>query len=156
MVTPEQEAASVMKYVLDKAGNPTPYYHNVPEGFIVPSVFFPRPEIEAGPDTLLSYGVDYQWFIKFFAQTAGEAYETARRVLTAIEDGRRLIPLFNAAGEATGERLRIRDPSVKAIDDQATGLGTAQIHVSWKSRRPYDDQSGILVQRFYLYYSQQA
>lgn len=151
MVTPEQEAASIMRYVLVAAGNPQPYYYNIPEAFSVPSVFFPTPELETGPDTFLSYCVDYQWFIKFFASTTGEAYAAAMRALSAIQAGRRLIPLFREDGAWTGERLRLNDPSVKAIDDEATGFGTAQLHVSWRSRRPYNQTAADLMRRFHLY-----
>ncbi|MBP5750104.1 MAG: hypothetical protein J6X24_04900, partial [Firmicutes bacterium] len=48
------------------------YYHNVPERFRIPSVFFPTPEVTTGPDTLLSYYADFLWHIKFFAKTAEE------------------------------------------------------------------------------------
>lgn len=151
MVKPEQEAASIMRYVLDAAGSPRPYYHNIPQAFAVPSVFFPTPEVTTGPDTFLSYGVDFQWYIKIFAKTTERAYEKGLRVLTAIQAGRRLIPLLNEEGEATGERLRINDPALKAIDDKATGLGAAQLHISWKSRRPYDSNAGLLMQSFHLF-----
>ena len=150
-MTPEQEAASIMRYVLGAAGNPRPYYHNIPETFAVPSVFFPMPEAATGPDTFLSYSVDYQWYIKFFASTTGEAYEAGMKVLSAIQSGRRLIPLLSESGEWTGERLRLNDPAVKAIDDEATGFGTAQLYVSWRSRRPYDRNAGDLMRRFHIF-----
>ena len=150
MVTPEQEAASVMRYVLEAAGNPAPYYHNVPERFQVPSVFFPTPEVTTGPDTLLSYYVDFLWHIKFFARTAEDAYAKGMRTLTAIQAGRRLVPLIDPEGNATGERLRLYDPALKAIDAPA-GLGTAQLSVSWRSRRPYDRAAVMMMARFHLY-----
>ena len=99
MVTPEQEAASVMRYILDAVGNLRPYYHNIPEEFAVPSVFFPMPEVTAEPDTFLSYSADYQWYVKFFAGTTGEAYGAGMTALTAIQAGRRLIPLLDADGK---------------------------------------------------------
>ena len=36
----EKEVASIIKFILDSAGNPVPYYHNMPENFVVPSVYF--------------------------------------------------------------------------------------------------------------------
>ena len=151
MVTPEQEAASVMRCILDAVGNLRPYYHNIPEEFAVPSVFFPMPEVTAEPDTFLSYSADYQWYVKFFAGTTGEAYGAGMTALTAIQAGRRLVPLLNEAGERTGERLRLNDLSLKAVDDETTGFGTAQLYVSWKSRRPYNDKTSLLMRNFHLY-----
>lgn len=50
----EKEFAAVIRVILDSAGSPAPYYHNIPESIlIVPSVFFPSPEIEFKPYTEL-------------------------------------------------------------------------------------------------------
>ena len=37
----EQELASIIKFTLDRAGNPSPYYWNVQENFCVPAAYFP-------------------------------------------------------------------------------------------------------------------
>lgn len=55
----EQELASIMKYTLDAAGTPTPYYYRVPQHFMVPAVYFPLPEIVSGGETFLTYNLDY-------------------------------------------------------------------------------------------------
>lgn len=65
----EQEVASVIKYIIEKSGNPYPYYNEVPEDFIVPAVYFPVPEIVTGADTLSTYKLTYLWFIGFFIKT---------------------------------------------------------------------------------------
>lgn len=156
MVTLEQEAASVMRYVLEAAGSPAPYYHNVPERFQIPSVFFPTPEVTTGPDTFVSYGADFQWHIKFFARTTEAAYEKGKRALTAIQAGRRLIPLLDADGNKTGERLRVYDPSLKALDDKPAGLGTAQLSIGWRSRRPYDRDAVLMMRKFHLYFHRKS
>lgn len=54
----EQEIASIMKYVIDRAGKPAPYYWEVPAHFAVPSVYFPMPEIDTGGETFLTYYID--------------------------------------------------------------------------------------------------
>ena len=65
----EQEIASAIKFILESAGRPTPYYHNVPQGFLVPAVYFPPPEIISAGDTLLTYSLEYSWYVKFFHRT---------------------------------------------------------------------------------------
>ena len=44
----EKEVASIIKFILDSAGNPVPYYHNMPENFVVPSVYFPSQYLRCG------------------------------------------------------------------------------------------------------------
>ena len=43
MAALEQEIASVIRFILDSVPGITPYYWDIPEGFVVPSVFFPQP-----------------------------------------------------------------------------------------------------------------
>ena len=102
----EKEFAAVIRVILDSAGSPAPYYHNIPESFIVPSVFFPSPEIEFKPDTLSSYGSEYILYVNFFHSTTELAYELAMLVYHDIVRRRRLIPLIDSNGKKTGDIFR--------------------------------------------------
>lgn len=131
----EQEIASIIKFTLDAAGNPSPYYYRVPQDFVVPAAYFPTPEITTGGETFRTYSMDYVWYIKFFAETTRAAYDLGLKALTAIRGKRNLIPLINQQGDPAGGGLRVNDPDLKTLDD-----GTAQLQISWRSRRPYDDE----------------
>lgn len=144
----EQEMASIIKFVLDRAGGPSPYYWNVPQHFTVPSAYFPTPEIDTGGETFLTYYMDYAWYIKFFHQSGQGAYSLAAAVAAATRTERNLIPLIaEDGGEIQGEYLRVNDPKVKLLDD-----GAAQLTVSWRSRRPYGstEEDVQKAQSFYL------
>ena len=65
----EQEVASVMAFALHKAGDPHPYYWDVPEDFKRPAMYFPQPEIDTGGDTLGTYASEYAWYINVFADS---------------------------------------------------------------------------------------
>ena len=65
MAALEQEIASVIRFILDSVPGITPYYWDIPEGFVVPSVFFPQPELTPLGDTFASYAVEYDWYIRF-------------------------------------------------------------------------------------------
>lgn len=131
----EQEMASIIKFVLDRAGGPSPYYWNVPQNFTVPAAYFPPPEVETGGETFLTYGVDYTWFIKLFHATEQGAYSMGSAVLEAIRAARNLIPLIAEDGSTVeGSWVRVNDPALKALDD-----GAAQLTVGWRSRKPYSD-----------------
>lgn len=129
----EQELASIIKFVLDSTGNPSPYYWKVQENFAIPAVYFPTPEITTGGETFLTYRMEYMWFITFFHGTDEEAYALGLQALTAIKGNRRLIPVIDTDGEKTGEWLRLADPKLKMLDN-----GACQLQVDWVSRRPYD------------------
>ena len=77
MAALEQEIASVIRFILDSVPGITPYYWDIPEGFVVPSVFFPQPELTPLGDTFASYVVEYDWYIQFFASTDEDAYASA-------------------------------------------------------------------------------
>lgn len=82
MAALEQEIASVIRFILDSAPGITPYYWDIPEGFVVPSVFFPQPELTPLGDTFASYAVEYDWYIQFFASTDEDAYASAAAART--------------------------------------------------------------------------
>lgn len=125
------EIASIMKYIIEKANNPTPYYYNVPEGFIVPAVFFPKPEIDTRGETFNSYAMSYIWNVKFFDKTKQGEYDMAFAVLKAIKDDRNLIPIIDAQGIETNKFARLSDPKLTEIDD-----GPIQIEIGFDSIQP--------------------
>lgn len=139
----EQELASIIKFTLDSAGNPYPYYWNVKENFNVPAAYFPTPEIDTGGETFLTYKMDYVWYIKFFHHTSQEAYALGLAVLTALKGKRNLVPLITQTGEAAGTGIRLNDPKLKVLDD-----GAAQLTLNWTSRRPYDTAAVQKMQSF--------
>lgn len=131
----EQEMASIIKFVLDNAGGPAPYYWNVPRHFTVPAAYFPPPELDTGGETFLTYFVDYAWYIKVFHRTAQGAYALGNAVLQATRAARNLVPLIAPDGSIiAGSWVRVNDPKLKVLDD-----GAAQLTVTWRSRRPYSD-----------------
>lgn len=131
----EQEIASIMSFALQHAGNPSPYYYDVPENFQYPAMYFPQPEIETGGETFRTYNMRYVWYINVFCATSEDAFELAWKVLTALKQKRNLVPLLNEDGSVSEESLRLNDPSVNVTEN-----GVAQLTLSWTSRRPYDSE----------------
>ena len=140
----DQEIASVMHYILDCAEGAKPYYHNIPEDFTVPAVFFPQPEISSRGDTLHNYALEFSWFIKFFHETEQQAYNMGFTALTSLQSGRNIVPLINHAGEPVGKGFRLNDPRLRVIAD-----GTAQLFLSWDSCRPYDEPETQKMMRYH-------
>ena len=65
----EQIAASIARYILTAAGNITPYYNDLKEGFKVPSVFFPEFEVGTTREDFDTYAFNNAWYVKFFHST---------------------------------------------------------------------------------------
>lgn len=143
----EQEIASLIKFTLEKSGNPSPYYYEAPEGFLVPAAYFPPPEITSQGDTLSTYALNYSWFIKFFHSETLLAYGLGFDVLTALQGGRNLVPLIDQNGNYTGEGFRTKNPSLRKVDGSP---GVAQLELSWSSPRPYDEQDAQKMMEFDL------
>lgn len=141
----EQEIASIIRFVLEACGNPTPYYHNIPESFVVPSVYFPVPEIDFQPDTFSGYRAEYSMFVNFFHSSTELAYQLAVPVCHSINTARRLIPEINYDGNRTGKFIRITNNQLKKADECAY-----QLQLDWISRYDYTPQNGELVRDFYM------
>lgn len=141
----EQEIASIIKFVLEAAGNPTPYYWNVPESFVTPAAYFPTPEIVSDGETFLTYRLEYALYVKFFNRTTEEAYPLALATVAAIRGARNLIPLIDTDGEKTGSGIRLKDPTLKPLDD-----GAVQVGLEWVSRRLYNYEEVAKMQTYDL------
>ena len=131
----EQELASIIKFVLDAAGGPNPYYWDVPADFAYPAVFFPTPELDSGGETFRTYRLEYTWFLQFFHTSTNGAHEMALSAMEAIKKARNLIPLIDTNGEYLREGIkgiRVGEPSLKKID-----RGVVQLTIRFVIRRPY-------------------
>ena len=130
----DREMSSIIRFTLDNANNPNPYYWQVPEDFSIPAAYFPQPELSSRGDTLNEYALEFVWFIKFFNETDMAAYMSGYSVLNEIKRKRNVIPLIDERGNLTGRGFRLEDPSLRVID-----TGSAQLTIRWDSRRPYHE-----------------
>ena len=142
----EQELASIIYFVLTAAGNPNPYYWEVPAQFNRPAVFFPTPEIESGGETFRTYRLEYTWFLKFFHNSTPEAHTMALTVYEAIKKVRNLIPLIDDEGQKLSLGIRLREPVLRPIDD-----GVVQLMIRFVSRRPYSIPDSELMQYWFAH-----
>lgn len=137
----EQELASIIKFVLEAAGSPNPYYWAVPANFVRPAIFFPTPEIDSGGETFRTYRLEYTWFLKVFHNTTGEAHKMALQVYEAIKKARNLVHLIDEDGKRLTKGIRLGEPSLKPVD-----IGVVQLMIRFTSRRPYTVPDSQLMQ----------
>lgn len=140
----EQEMASIIRFVLDAAENPSPYYWRMPQSFRIPSMYFPPPEITSAGDTFTTYALTYAWYIKAFGYSDGAAYELARKAMEKIRRYRNLIPLIGEDGEEDAEHyVRVDDPSVRMAD-----TGVCTLSITFVSRRDYYTEDATMAETF--------
>lgn len=132
----EQIAASIARYILTAAGNITPYYNDLKEGFKVPSIFFPEFEVGTSREDFDTYAFNNAWYVKFFHSTTEQACSLAKRVLAKIVGGRYYVPILNKDGTDTGRKIRISRAEIKKVDD-----GVYQMWLDWDESYEYDDLS---------------
>jgi hypothetical protein len=150
-MTLEQEVASIMAFTLHAANDPHPYYYDVPEKFAFPAMYFPQPEITTRGETFRTYASEYAWYINIFAETTEAAHALGLGVLTQLKRARNVVPIIDETGQSTKEVLRLKDTSLRKID-----TGVVQLGLEWTSRRPYDANEALLMQRFQLNYEDKS
>jgi len=128
----EQELASIIKFILEAAGSPAPYYWEVPAKFTRPAIYFPTPEIDSGGETFRTYRLEYTWYLKFFHNSTMEAHNMALAVYEAIKKARNLVHLIDENGDTLRQGIRLGEPKLKPIDE-----GVVQVMIRFVSRRPY-------------------
>ena len=136
------EMSSISKFILDILTEFNVYYDTVPEGFNLPCIYFPVPEIEQYAGGVGTYQRHYSWFINFFEKTTRAAWNTVSLVQHESITQHNMIPLICDDGSVEGYFLHIQSPDIKKIEE-----GAAQLYIQWDSVRLYDNNSE-LVQRF--------
>ena len=128
----DQELASAMRFLIKNSGNPKPHYFRIPEGFKLPAVYFPEPQLDTDGFTLDEYALDFTWPVKFFADTDRAAHAMGFQALTELKRKNNLILLIDEDGNTLERGFRTREPVLRLIDD-----GVAQLMLRWTSPRPY-------------------
>ncbi len=141
----EQEMASVMRFVLETLENPYPYYEEIPEGFLVPAVYFPVPEIETDNDTLSAYKLTYVWNISFIHRGTREAHDMALKVMEGLKKNRNKVKIINEDGSETEKSFYVKTSRIAETES-----GTVQMTVEWESRRLYTMEAVLKMRRYYV------
>lgn len=140
----EQELGSIMKYCYDR--HPCQVYiKELPQGFKIPSLFFPPPFNFDSPDTTTSYKVSYSLPIKVFGLDSHDASQRANGIADEIRNKRNLIPMVDPDGNPTGQYIRLNKCEVKSIDK-----GVFQILLTWDSRYRYEKETYQKMGRLFI------
>lgn len=139
----ENEFFGIVKFIADSLDNIQIYLHNIPEGFVRPSVFFPVPDIKRLSDTLDSYASLYTMYVSFFHNSAEEAFTLGCTVFHRLSVTKN-IDSVDSSGRKTG-LVHIENVQLYKADEYAY-----QLKINWVSRCSYSGDSGSLIKNFYL------
>lgn len=117
------------------------YIDTVPQDFIIPSMYFPKPLTDGGVDSFSSYTNDYQMFVKIFEKDSIKAYEKAESIMEYIKKARYIIPIYNPDGTKSNNFLRIDRLNSRELESGVRQSGVRQIEVRWRSRRRFVNES---------------
>lgn len=108
------------------------YTDEVPQNFVVPSMYFPPPFTFDGNDSISTFLKTFTLSVKLFHKDAHAANDEAERIADAVRAKRMLIPIINQNGMPIGEYIRA-DRIETRIGD-----GFASIIITWTSRYFYE------------------
>lgn len=138
----EQEVAALIHF-MEPLGLKN-YFKELPEDFVTPSAFFPPPEIDGEEHSLSTYANTFSLFIKIFDRSSLESSTIASQLVKAIQNRRKLIPLYDENGKLTGKNFRVTKLNAKNIDE-----GVTQISIAWKTLTAYDEETYTKAAQFY-------
>lgn len=125
-----QYEASIARACLEYSGIQYFYDDNVPEDFMIPSLYFPTSEIDTNAVQLNGYNTKYSIYAKVFALTKREALELAEKIVQGIISNHCMLTIFNADGTKGTGLIKLETPSARVIDE-----GIAQITLSYRILR---------------------
>ncbi|MEK4388190.1 DUF6838 family protein [Bacillus sp. FSL M7-1004] len=136
-----QEVGSIMGY-LYKLYPVQVYEKEIPQDFVVPSLYIPLASTVDGVDTVSTFQKSYVLNVKLFHKNAQEAHNEAERIADALRSKRGLIPLIRESGEDTGDFIRLSRIETRVSDNYAS------IVLNWTSRYWYEREQHPSLENF--------
>ncbi|CAI6221842.1 phage portal protein [Bacillus subtilis] len=136
-----QEVGSIMGY-LYKLYPVQVYEKEIPQDFVVPSLYIPPASTVDGVDTVSTFQKSYVLNVKLFHKNAQEAHNEAERIADTLRSKMGLIPLMRESGEDTGDFIRLSRIETRISDDYAS------IVLNWTSRYWYEREQHPSLENF--------
>lgn len=126
------EVGSVMNFFYDLFPCKV-YTLEVPEKFVVPSMYYPPPLVFDSNDTNMTYMKTYSLPVKLFHRDSQKAIDKADMLADALRRKKGVIPLVDVEGKHTGHYIRMT-----RIETRLSESGVAIITLNWDSRYFYE------------------
>lgn len=130
----KQEYAAIQKFIIECFDYIQPYFENVPEDFVCPSVFFPALETNATRETVNSFSISIYTDILFFAGNNNEAFYNSNLVAFRISEKHCKLPVYDINGSLTDNIIRLEQPEVSKVEE-----GVYKLHLAWVCKISFDE-----------------
>ncbi len=118
-----QSLASAVSYIQNHSSiEALPYFDEIPEAFVVPSIYFPVPRVICKKVTLASFCFTVMVNCQFMAVDQWEAYQYAADVRDHLLVDHCAIPILKKDGLPEGNYMRITEPEIRKIDNRSIQL----------------------------------
>ena len=115
--------ASAVSYIQDHSSIVAPpYFDEIPEAFVVPSIYFPVPRVICKKVTLASFRFTVMVNCQFMAVDEWAAYQYAAEVREHLLVDHCAIPILKKDGLPEGSYMRITEPEIRKIDNRSIQL----------------------------------
>ena len=119
----EQSIGSVVRYIKDRDGESIKaYFDEVPEGYAVPSLYFPVPYIECRKVSLRSFRISIMMEVWVMDRSNWEAEKRAAALRDSLLLDDLVIPVRALDGKLTGKSIRTLEPTQRKIDTGVVSL----------------------------------
>lgn len=118
-----QSLASAVSYIQNHSSiEALLYFDEIPEEFVVPSIYFPVPRVICKKVTLASFCFTVMVNCQFMAVDQWEAYQYAADVRDHLLVDHCAIPILKKDGLPEGNYMRITEPEIRNIDHRSVQL----------------------------------
>lgn len=121
------------------------YFGEIPEGFAVPSVYYPVPETINRGYSISGYERESVIYLKVFAKDSMESDYIAQAIIAGIMQAGRNIPIYGEHGDLTLIAFHIYKINSRNLEP-----GVTQIEISYKTQTAYVGEDGQKALNFYL------
>lgn len=116
-ITIEQCLASAVRYIQNHANiEAAPYFDDIPEDYIVPSLYFPVPRTSSKKVTFQTYLTTLYMETQFMASTNWLAYSYASAVRDCITFDDGVMDIMKKDGTLSGKKIRVENVTVNPVD----------------------------------------
>lgn len=122
-ITLEQAFASIIRYVQDHAtAGDKLYFDELPESFVVPSIYFPVPVTESSKATFDTWLTEIYVDVWFMGATDWAASNEACKIRDALLSDECCIDIYEVNGNTSGKKMRLTPPRTSKISERCMKL----------------------------------
>ncbi len=141
-----QEAASLVHFINGlKLKIKKSYFGEIPEGFTVPCIYYPTPEVIRRGFSTSGYEKESIIYIKVFDKTSMDSDCIAQQIVEGIMQAKRNIPIYGEDGNETDTAFHVYTVNTRNLE-----TGVTQVEISYKTYTSYIEPEAETAQNIFI------